>query len=332
MAGSILITGSNGSLALPAVKYLLEAYPSFTLLLTVRDDSPQDINTTELRRLLAHHPHASASILKLDLSSLANVHKFSDALLSEIQAGSLPRLRAIICNAMSWSLSGPAKYSKEGYELSTAINHLAHFSLCLRLLRGMDRMRGRIVFVGSAAHWPDRARLSRGFPTQIPKELELLVHPQPDAEGEEMGRGFQRYGTSKLVAVMVMYEFNNRLRANKDTESIRAVVVDPLDLVNSRAFFQPHVPGHFQIVVSVMNWLLPLLGRIAPRFVTVEAAAKPVVEVAVADRFEGQEGYFEGEIKAESSPDSRDGEVQKALWRKSVEWCGLEGGDIIIDV
>jgi len=45
--GTIIITGANGSLGLPSVRTLLESYPSFHAILTVRDAS--DPNTTNLR-------------------------------------------------------------------------------------------------------------------------------------------------------------------------------------------------------------------------------------------------------------------------------------------
>ena len=85
--------------------------------------------------------------------------------------------------------------------------------MCLRLLKVIDPMKGRIVFVGSVMHWPEKAALSKGWPTQVPQNLELLVHPQPDKEDEEMGRGVQRYGTSKLISLMVMYELDRQLKA-----------------------------------------------------------------------------------------------------------------------
>ncbi|KAI2488305.1 short-chain dehydrogenase/reductase sdr [Pyrenophora tritici-repentis] len=332
MASTILITGANGSLAIPAVEYLLRAYPQHSLVLTVRNDSVKDHNTAELRRVLAQQPDAHVSIRVLDLASLEQVRVFSDTILSEINDKALPRLSSVICNAMTWNLSGGPKYTSDGYEASIAVNYLAHFSLCLRLLSGMDNVHGRIVFLGSVAHWPEKASLSRGYPTQIPEELDLLVHPQPDKQGEETGRGFQRYGTSKLVTIMVMYELNRRLKAKKDTEAIRAVAVDPLDLLDSRAFRQPHVPHHLQIMARIVTWLLPLLRFVVPRLMKVEQAAGSVVEVAVAEKFSGQEGYFEGEQKVNSSPESMEMKMQLALWRKSVEWCGLEQGETIVEL
>jgi NAD(P)-dependent dehydrogenase (short-subunit alcohol dehydrogenase family) len=223
MTGTVLLTGANGSLALPAVKYLLGAYPSYTLILTVRDDSDQDRNTAELRGVISQHAHAAAFVRKLDLSSLQETHSFSNQLRSEIDHGTLPRLVAIMCNAMSWQLSGEPAYTKDGYETTFAINHLAHFALSLRLLGAMDAQRGRVVFLGSEAHWPERARFSKGFPTYLPDDLELLVHPLPIKRGEELGRGFQRYGLSKLTITMIMYELSRRLKKVCSSRALKTV-------------------------------------------------------------------------------------------------------------
>jgi NAD(P)-dependent dehydrogenase (short-subunit alcohol dehydrogenase family) len=212
MAGTVLVTGANGSLAIPVIKGLLESFPSLTLILTVRDDSDQDHNTAALRRLVSQFSNANASIRKFDLASLEEVTSFSDTLRSEIDGGKIPRLVSIICNAFSWGLSGGPKFTKDGYERTIAINHLAHFALSLRLLGSMDAERGRIIFLGSEAHRPEPGPFNKGFPTHIPDDMDLLLHPQPENNKEELGRGFQRYGTSKLVAIMVMFELNRRLK------------------------------------------------------------------------------------------------------------------------
>ena len=351
MTGTVLLTGANGSLAIPAVEYLLSTYPSFTLVLTVRDDSEQDRNTTALRQTVAKHSNASVSIRKLDLGSLKEAQSFCEVLHAEIKDGKLPRLAAIVCNAMIWKLSGGPAYSDDGFESTLAINHLAHFTIALRLLGAMDAQHGRIVFLGSQGHWPDKAGLSKGFPTRLPEDLEVLVHPPPDPKGEEMGRGFQRYGLSKLASLMVAYELNQRLKKvcckpnssfsyrgvlttvqNKDTQSIRAVTIDPGDLLNSKTFFRAHVPMSVQIMIFIGSWLLPLLRLLQPRLSSVEQAAKPVIDIAVADEFAGQEGYFEGREKATSSPDSLDEDMQRKLWEKSVAWCGLKPEDTVIDL
>jgi hypothetical protein len=63
---------------------------------------------------------------------------------------------------------------------------------------------------------------------------------------------------------------------------------------------------------------------------SVEQAAKPVVDVAVADEYAGQEGYYEGSAKIASSTDSLNEETQRKLWDRSVTWCGLKAEDTVI--
>jgi hypothetical protein len=84
--------------------------------------------------------------------------------------------------------------------------------------------------------------------------------------------------------------------------------------------------------MMVGGWLLPLLRLLQPSLTSVMQAARPVADIAVADEFLGQEGYFEGRMKAGSSPDSLNAQMQKILWERSVAWCKLEAGDTIIEI
>lgn len=83
-------------------------------------------------------------------------------------------------------------------------------------------------------------------------------------------------------------------------------------------------------MATIANWLLPVLKFLKPRLITVEDAAKPVVDVAVAGEFKSQEGYYEGRAKVDSSLDSMDEEMQKVMWERSVVWCELAEKDTII--
>jgi NAD(P)-dependent dehydrogenase (short-subunit alcohol dehydrogenase family) len=209
--GTVIITGANGSLAIPAVGYLLSNYPTYTAILTVRDDSQKDANTVKLRSVVAKHPNAHVSIRKLDLASLSDVQAFADVLHSEIAGKGLQPLAAIICNAFTWDMSSPIKYTRDGFERAMGVNHIAHFDLTLRLLGDLDPQHGRVVFLSSESHWAGKAGFEV-YPPTLPDNLELLVKPNPDKVGEEVGRGFQRYGLSKLVIVMTMYELSRRLK------------------------------------------------------------------------------------------------------------------------
>jgi NAD(P)-dependent dehydrogenase (short-subunit alcohol dehydrogenase family) len=209
--GTVIITGANGSLAIPAVDYLLSQHPSYTAVLTVRDDSDKDANTTRLRSIIAKYSNAQVSIRKLDLTRLSHVHAFADTIHSEIAEKKLQPLAAIICNASTWDMSPPIKYTDDGFERAMGVNHIAQFDLTLRLLGDLDPQHGRVVFLSSESHWAGKAGFEVYHPT-LPDDLNLLVKPNPDKVGEEVGRGFQRYGLSKLVIVMTMYELLRRVK------------------------------------------------------------------------------------------------------------------------
>jgi NAD(P)-dependent dehydrogenase (short-subunit alcohol dehydrogenase family) len=207
-AGSVLITGANGSLAIPSVEYLLSHYPSYTAVLTVR--SEEDENSQRLREVISHFPDAKASVRPLDLSSLSAVQAFAVEIAEDISAGEIPPLAAIICNAFTWSISDGVQFTADGHETSFAVNYLAHLSLVLRLLGYFGSDGGRVTFLASDAHYPGKNGLEK-YPPSIPEDLDLLVQPPVDVRGEEVGRGFQRYGVSKLAVIMGMYELNRRL-------------------------------------------------------------------------------------------------------------------------
>lgn len=209
MKGTVIITGANGSLAIPAAAYLLTKYKPEAVILTVRNDTDDDKNTAKLRETIAKvHSDARVTVRKLDLASLAEVHAFAEATRAQVTAGEIPPIAAVIWNAMTWTLQGGQKFSSDGYELSMAVNHIAHFALTLELLPAFDQEHGRVVFLGSDSH--EKSALQK-YASVLPDDLDKLVHPEPDQEGEVADRGFQRYGQSKLVSIMTMYELNRQL-------------------------------------------------------------------------------------------------------------------------
>ena len=210
MLGTIIITGANGSLAIPAVEYLLANYPEYDAVLTVRDASDADVNTQKLRETLAHHPDAKASIRKLDLANLSDVHTFASTIITEIADGKTRPLASIICNAYYWNLVGEAEITEDGYEKSMQVIHISHAALVLRLLGSFGSDGGRVVLFSSDAHFPGKNGLEK-YPPAIPDDLGLLVKPAVDKSSDIFGRGFQRYAVSKLVVVMWMYAFNRYL-------------------------------------------------------------------------------------------------------------------------
>ncbi|APA09479.1 hypothetical protein sscle_05g042490 [Sclerotinia sclerotiorum 1980 UF-70] len=103
----------------------------------------------------------------------------------------------------------------QNYKSSITVNHLARFSLVLRLtlLGSFQSEGGSIVILGSDSQYPGKNDLEK-FPPDLPGDLELLVHPAPDKSGEDVGRGFQRFGFSKAGAIMGIHKLNKRLFKN----------------------------------------------------------------------------------------------------------------------
>ena len=210
MSGTILMTGANGSLAIPAVKYLLANYPGYGAVLTVRNASDTDVNTRKLRETLAQFPDARTSIHELDLANLSAVHTFASTIITEVAEGKIPPLASITCNAACWNLVDAAEITRDGYDKTFEVNHISHVALVLRLLGSFGSHGGRVVLFSSDAHFPGKNSLEK-YPPQIPNDLDLLVNPAVDEPPDNFGRGFQRYAVSKLAVVTWMYALNRYL-------------------------------------------------------------------------------------------------------------------------
>jgi NAD(P)-dependent dehydrogenase (short-subunit alcohol dehydrogenase family) len=209
MTGTVIITGANSSLAIPAVGYLLKNYPEYTVVLTVRNASDKDANTASLRAIASQHPQAKIVIYELDLAVLSAVENFASTISKNISDDTYPPIVAVICNAFHWNLAiGDPELTSNGYEKTFQVNHIAHASLVLRLLDQFDPAGSRIVSLSSDAHWPGKAVWEK-IPPEIPSDIESLV--KPPVEADYTGRPFQRYANSKLAIVMWTHALNRRL-------------------------------------------------------------------------------------------------------------------------
>ncbi|CBF89316.1 hypothetical protein AN0521.2 [Aspergillus nidulans FGSC A4] len=169
MPGTIIITGGNDSLAVPATQ-LLAKYPEHTIILTQRN--PQTINQPT--------SNSRVYVKKLDLEDFSAVHAFANAVATDVQVGKIPPLTSIICNAYHWNLRTAPELTGDGYEKTFQVNHIAHAALVLRLLGHFDSVSGCcIVLFISDAHWTGKNSLEK-YPPVIRKAngLDALVSCQ----------------------------------------------------------------------------------------------------------------------------------------------------------
>jgi NAD(P)-dependent dehydrogenase (short-subunit alcohol dehydrogenase family) len=343
MTSSVLLTGANGSLAIPAIQHLLSTYSDITAVLTVRNASASDQNTRRLLEITAPFKDR-VSIRPLDLADLSAVHSFAISLAAEIASGTVPPLTSIICNAFYWNLTGPPELSNDGFEKTFQVNHLAHAALILRLL-GSCSSNARIVVFASDAHYPGRNSLEK-YPPTLPEvkdndsSFDSLVHSENIAKNDPLGYGFQRYANSKLAIVAWMYALNRRLHdATTNAGSyqlkngITAIAINPGNLSDSRAL-RSNTPTSLQIMSRVViKPLSPLLRMMVdPTMRNAKDAGVDVIELAVGKDYLHAEGYYTLRKKDESSVESKDERKQEALWGKTLQWTGLSGNDAAIAI
>ncbi|CAG8960347.1 hypothetical protein HYFRA_00012421 [Hymenoscyphus fraxineus] len=322
MAGTVIITGANGSLAIPAVAYLLHHYPDTTLVLTVRNDADSDPNTAKLRKTISQFPNSKTYIIPLDLSHLHSVHEFTQQAASSITAGEYPPLSAIICNAYYWNLVGDVELTDDGFEKTLQVNHIAHVAIILNLVNNFGPAGGKIILFSSDAHYPGKNALEK-YPPSLPDNLELLAKPEKSAKTKE-GLGFQRYANSKLAITSWCYALNRHLQKSPDLKAITAIALNPGNLTDSRSL-RTNTPKKLAVMQRFMLQPLgPIFSLLMPMMRTSAKAAADVVDLAMSPKYAGEQGFFTLNKKDESSPESRDEFKQEKLWGKSAEWAGIQ--------
>ncbi|KAI0009267.1 putative short-chain dehydrogenase [Xylariaceae sp. FL0662B] len=320
MAGTVILTGANGSVGIPAAEQLLKAYPQSTAIFTVRNADGADDNTQNLRRVIARYPDAKASIHQVDLANLSVVHEFAGKISTAVATGEYPPLRSIICCAAYWNLVSDSELTADGYDKSLHVNHIAHVALVLRLI-GSFASEGRIVLFSTIGHYRKPNAMTSYLP-EIPDDIDQLNHP-PSSK-DKQGRGFQRYANSKLVVTTWMYPLNRYLQQNPNFKDITVVAINPGGLGDSRCFTTNTSLSVKLAQKFVLKPFMSVIHRLAdPTFRSSAEAAVDVIELAVDKAHRGERGYFTLLQKDSSDPVTMDEGVQQRVWQKSLEWAKI---------
>jgi NAD(P)-dependent dehydrogenase (short-subunit alcohol dehydrogenase family) len=201
--GTILITGPTGSLGRVATLAMAsrprEQRPDLLLL------GRPGANLTQVADQ-ARAAGASAREISCDLSSLAAVRAAATQALDLLSAGTVRPLRGFIANAGLISMD-VRRSSVDGYELTFAVNYLAHAQLIGDLL-GSFAPPARIVLVGSDTYRAGGLKKMLGVkPAQWQDPVDLA---RPGAK-----TGFAdtavAYSTSKLAVLYYAHELQRRV-------------------------------------------------------------------------------------------------------------------------
>lgn len=256
---------------------------------------------------------SGVTILPLDLTSLTSVREFANAV---IQGLGKARIDLLVLNA-GMRGSDADQCSAEGYGLTFAVNHLAHYLLA-RLLLPVMADHSRLVITSSNMHNPP-------FRALQPKSLDIegWAHPIKGGSGE----GIRAYSVSKLCNLMTAQSF-----ARLDQVKARDISV---------IAFNPGLTGGVgggdasalqkALFTIVTHTIYPLIALFRPEFVmnTPEHSGKMLADIALGVIVPPQGRLYVSLVKGKVTfPDpselAQDREGQDRLWRESAAMVGIK--------
>jgi NAD(P)-dependent dehydrogenase (short-subunit alcohol dehydrogenase family) len=301
MAGTWIVTGGNTGLGLECVRELAKD-KTRTVVIACRDPGKGEAVAQPMRQA-----GSDVRVIALDLADLDSVRGFPDRL----DRAALPPLAALVCNAGGQTVSEPQR-SRQGYEMTFAVNHLGHYLLTRRLLERLPT-NGRIVFVASGTHDPDE---HSGMPEP------RFVTADDVANDFEVGgvAGRRRYSTSKLCNVLCTYELARQLARSGDPrlQSLRVNAFDP-GLMPGTGLARTYGPlGRW-----VWRNIMPALVLVMRNANTPAVSGRRLAALATGGLGESTARYFSEGREYRSSVQSHDEGNALDLWQASARMTGL---------
>jgi NAD(P)-dependent dehydrogenase (short-subunit alcohol dehydrogenase family) len=270
----VLITGATNGIGLAAAQAL--ARRGAKLAIVARDDARGAAAVTSIEGEGA----STVDLLHADLQSQASVRALAAEALERY-----PQIDVLINNA--GAIFTQRELTVDGVERTWALNHLAPFLLTTLLL---DRLKAsapsRIITTSSDAH-----------------KGKLIPFDDLNAEQSYRGRGFTRYGETKLANIMFTRELARRLEGTG---------------VTTYTFHPGVVATGFNRNNGAM--MKTAMMMIAPFVRSPRKAAQTLVWLADSPDVSKQTGgYYEDRALAVSSRQAQDPVLAKRLWDVSEE-------------
>ncbi len=147
---------------------------------------------------------ATVREIPCDLSRLADVRAAAAAARDLLAAGAVRPLRALVANAGVMTADTRVA-SADGYEMTFAVNYLAHAQLIGDLL-GSFTAPARIVFLGSNTYRGNLARRMIGAPGAQWRDPVDLARPATGGKSSGLHAAAVAYATSKLTILYYAHE------------------------------------------------------------------------------------------------------------------------------
>jgi NAD(P)-dependent dehydrogenase (short-subunit alcohol dehydrogenase family) len=265
----VLITGATNGIGLAAAEEM--ARRGASLAIVARDDAKAADAVTRLQAAGAEH----VDVLAADLASQASVRELAATALERYA-----RIDVLVNNA--GAIFEKRELSPDGIEMTWALNHIAPFLLTELLLERLEESApARIITTTSDAHKGAR----------IPWD-------DMNAEHSYGGRGFRRYGQSKLANILFTTELARRLEGTGVTANCfhPGLVATGFNRNNS---------GLMRLVMTVIK----------PFSRSPEKGAETLVWLADSEEAGSESGgYFVDCKRAQPDAPARDAEAARRLW------------------
>jgi NAD(P)-dependent dehydrogenase (short-subunit alcohol dehydrogenase family) len=256
----------------------------------------------DVAKLRAEHPEAT--VLAVDLASLADVKRFTDEL-----AGHAP-LHGLALNAGGQDVGAPTK-TGDGFETTFAVNHLAHFAIAMRALPALAP-EARVVWVGSGTLEPEAAKRF-GFRGGLYTNARTLAAGEGDPVVDDGQRARDRYATSKLCNLMTMAAIARR------TDRIATFAIDPGLMPGTGLARGQSAPVRF-----LWHTLLRAVALFAPGMSSATRSGRAFAWLMTSPELANRTGrYFDYRRRELTWTGSDRIDRQDELYATSLELCGI---------
>ena len=300
-SGTVLITGPTGGLGKAATLAIADrSAPQRPDLLLVGRTGQALTEVAQDARA------AGATVYEIgcDLASLADVRKAGQQAKELVENSEVRPLRGLVANA-GVSVVDTHNASTDGYELTFAVNHLAHAQLIADLLDSLAAP-ARIALLGSNTyHQNIFRRVLRVPPAQWRDPIELAQPTAPDVPAS-LDQGGIAYSNSKLAILYYAHELQRRAQ-----EGINVAVFEP-GFMPGTGLGRGHGPG--------IQRIGRLLGRI-PGVSSPVRSGPALASIILDDRWAHlRDGAFVVKDKErEVQPFAKDPAREARLWEATAE-------------
>jgi NAD(P)-dependent dehydrogenase (short-subunit alcohol dehydrogenase family) len=266
---TVLVTGATNGIGF--ITALELAKMDAVVLMVARDEKKGRAKLEEIRKTV---PNAKLELLLADLSSMASIRQLATNITAKYSS-----LDVLVNNAGAFY--SDRRVSKDGFEMTFALNHIGYFLLTNLLLETLKRGKNaRIVSVSSGAHLAAKINFD-------------------DLQLEQKFSGWAAYCTSKLMNVLFTKELSRRLAGTGVTANcLHPGFVNTGFAGDSSDFFG-----------KALNFVKNFLA------ITPEKGAETMIYLSSSQDVANVTGeYFEKKKIAKVNPIALDSSIAKRLW------------------